>query len=514
MRTHQIRTCRSRSFLLIALTLSVTSSTLALSASAAPPPGKGKPGSGDSAGTSCSYPAFADVPRLRLERRTRKSRYDNFRTADRYAPVRAIIDNQQATVTLLENGLLDASNWSHEGMIDPLNRSGNAGIDADGNLCEGCTPEGKRFSAWYENSSDLAVAESVTIGTGDPVDVLALGGEVAGLAPEGPPGFDPTRPGTDLWNLIRPRTTWLKTWERGQDGAGRWVSEGNLSTVGTHKFRAPLYLETRVNFSRMQTPGFRVSLWFMPATFEGTTFTKTETTPECMALEDNLLTNGCYSDPTPEFRSEAYDRNWKNGYEMDLFEFEPVDVIEIDNDGIIEQVVCGNAIEFSALNDYFGNRGNDTEYAVKNHFEGFEEGYCDPSVDYGDLSCDKTYANPVQSTDYLINDDVWHKIGFLWTETEVIWIFNDEIVLEIADPAKVPHPSVHQYLNLSREMTNGLSSGTIVPSTGADSYTTYLPAEPGLYGWNGQSNVGEFLENVADDRSLIRYIKVWDLSSP
>ncbi len=205
-----------------------------------------------------------------------------------------------------------------------------------------------------------------------------------------------------------------------------------------------MYLETMVDFVDMNTPGFRLSMWLMPATY----------------LNGSLATG-----------NEAYDGNPNNGMELDIFEYEPW------------RPDCGDLLEFSWINS-FATRGKDKRNARgNNNFEGFEEGY---DIDEG---------GP-------------RKIALLWEQDRIQWVFEDKVVLEITGADKVP--DIYQYLIVSREMTNGFLNNNIVPD-GNGYYTTYLPSEPGLYGWAGGSNIGGegYFENINSDKTKIDYIRIY-----
>lgn len=259
-------------------------------AHSAKPPGKpGKPGSNDD-GNSCSYPAFADSPKDKL--RGAEADFDFH-----YGDVVTTIKNDAASSNFLVDGSMTLGNWVLDGvegtwlvedMEDVQHRVGNQGITADGAVCSACTPVGKRWSAWYDGLSETGVGSLVSAETvdGNPNSALALGGRVIG---ENVPEInDPTRVGTD-WYSSRPYTTWLSTFQR-ELGIFGSAKQGSLS------FGPGTYIETKVSFEQMQTPGFRLSMWLMPVEVSG---------------DEGAVP------------SIAYDSDYKNGYEIDMFEHEP-----------------------------------------------------------------------------------------------------------------------------------------------------------------------------------------------
>ncbi len=188
------------------------------------------------------------------------------------------------------SGDLDVSsaerNWRFETMEDGLHRAGNTGLDANGHRIEDWSSvKGKRWSAWYDRYNGANAYRDD--------GVLVMGGTNSGE-------FDATRPIDYMDNGVptsygtsKLYTAWIDTFSR------KWVGPGGLHVVDpesparTFKYG---YFETRVSFSQMMTPGFRFSIWLMPASSDA-------------AGQDLLV-------------SEAYDADGNNGVEIDLFEYE------------------------------------------------------------------------------------------------------------------------------------------------------------------------------------------------
>ncbi len=178
------------------------------------------------------------------------------------------------------------SNWRFEAMDDGLHRAGNTGIDAFGNaVAEWDSVRGKRWSAWYNNYNNTNAYRD----NGE----LVMGGFFSGET-------DPTRPVDYMDDGVLTQygnsklyTAWIDTFAR------KWVGPGDLHVMDPespgHLFKYG-YIETRVNFSQMKTPGFRLSMWLMPASND--------------AQGQDLVV------------SNAYDGDGNNGVEIDLFEYE------------------------------------------------------------------------------------------------------------------------------------------------------------------------------------------------
>ena len=177
--------------------------------------------------------------------------------------------------------------WRFEGMDDGLHRAGNSGMDEFGNtdVPSWQSPKGKRWSAWYNHyQKDNAYRSDGN---------LVMQGLSSGEA-------DPTRPNDYYDNGILTQygssklyTAWLDTWARKWDESQKKHITDPASPGKSFKYG---YFETRVNFSQMITPGFRLSMWLMPASSD--------------ADGQNLVV------------SNAYDEDGNNGVEIDIFEYE------------------------------------------------------------------------------------------------------------------------------------------------------------------------------------------------
>ncbi len=205
-----------------------------------------------------------------------------------------------------------ARNWRFETLQDPLHRAGNSGMDELGNtdVPNWQSPEGKRWSAWYNQyNEDNAYRTN---------GMLVMQGLSSGET-------DPTRPDLYLDNGITTAygdsklyTAWLDTWGRTYSvPLNRHITDPE-SPNKTFRYG---YFEARVNFSEMITPGFRLSMWLMPA----------------------------YADSAGEqlVESMAYDSNGDNGVEIDIFEYE---WISVNDQNRIQLSVHGGAAGNSSTN--------------------------------------------------------------------------------------------------------------------------------------------------------------------
>ncbi len=178
-----------------------------------------------------------------------------------------------------DGATVSREHWKFIDMSDGLHRAGNAGIDADGALTVDDSVSGKRWSAWYNDHQDTVTR----IEDGH----LVMGGLFTDER-------DPTRvPYND--NGLETRfhehklyTSFLSTWDRvWSNEAGGHVTDpdGPDGTWGPDHF-----FEMRVSFEEMNTQGFRLSWYLLPAY---------------------------------ENASNSYDGSIANGVENDLFEYDP-----------------------------------------------------------------------------------------------------------------------------------------------------------------------------------------------
>lgn len=202
-------------------------------------------------------------------------------------------------------------NWRFESMQDGLHRAGNNGLNAMGEVVESWdSVRGKRWSAWYDGyHTSNAFREN---------GELILGGYDSGE-------MDATRPVdyTDngvstTYGRSKLYTAWIDTFSR------KWTGPGDLHVMDPEspgKLFKYGYFETRVNFSEMMTPGFRLSLWLMPGSND--------------ADGQDLVV------------SHAYDADGNNGVEIDIFEYE---WINTDFENRINLAVIGGAAGSSGTN--------------------------------------------------------------------------------------------------------------------------------------------------------------------
>lgn len=206
------------------------------------------------------------------------------------------------------SGALDVTsasrNWRFETMDDGLHRAGNTGIDANGNLIsEFNSVRGKRWSAWYDDMNNVNTYRSN--------GVLVMQGTDSGQ-------LDSTRPVDYLDNGARTTygasklyTSWIDTFSRVFDvNLGAHVKDPNSPGKS---FRYG-YVEASVSFEQMNTPGFRLSLWLLPASSD--------------------------AEGTQLLMSQAYDADGNNGVEIDIFEYE---WINTDNANRIQTALIGGA---------------------------------------------------------------------------------------------------------------------------------------------------------------------------
>ena len=201
-------------------------------------------------------------------------------------------------------------NWRFETMDDGLHRAGNTGLDADGNpVADWGSVRGKRWSAWYDRYNDTNTYRDN--------GVLVIGGTHSGET-------DPTRPIAymddgvhTVYGSSKLYTSWIDTFAR------KWVGPAGEHAVDPESPAKSFkygYFETRVSFAQMVTPGFRFSIWLMPASYD--------------AAGQNLAV------------SDAYDADGNNGVEIDLFEYE---WISTDYENRIHLALLGGAAGSSTL---------------------------------------------------------------------------------------------------------------------------------------------------------------------
>lgn len=201
-------------------------------------------------------------------------------------------------------------NWRFETMDDGLHRAGNTGLDANGNaIASWDSVRGKRWSAWYDRHNNANTYRDN--------GVLVMGGTESGE-------IDPTRPidyvddGVPTsYGSSKLYTTWIDTFSR------KWVGPGNEHTVDPDSPAKSFkygYVEARVSFAQVITPGFRFSIWLMPASYDA-------------AGQDLAVSN-------------AYDSDGNNGVEIDLFEYE---WISTDYENRIHLALLGGAAGSSTL---------------------------------------------------------------------------------------------------------------------------------------------------------------------
>jgi len=172
-------------------------------------------------------------------------------------------------------------------MEDGLHRAGNSGMNESGStdVPDWQSVNGKRWSAWYNDFNDAnAYREN---------GALVMGGWMSDRAdPTRPVPYDDNGVYTD-YGSNKLYTGWLDTWSR------KWVGPSDEHVVDpaspAKSFKYG-YFEAKINVSSMNTPGFRLSMWLMPASTD--------------AAGQQLVVD------------TAYDHDGNNGVEIDLFEYE------------------------------------------------------------------------------------------------------------------------------------------------------------------------------------------------
>ena len=170
-------------------------------------------------------------------------------------------------------------------MDDALNRVGNSNMDVDGTVKEGISVKGKRWSAWYNKFND----ETAFREDGQ----LIMGGKLTNET-------DPTRREnyvdkgvTVKYGENRLYTSWLQSWSRKYNNELGKHTVDPASKNKTYKYG---FFEAKVDFSEMRTPGFRLSIWLMPAARDRAGLDTVE--------------------------SNAYNDDGNDGIEIDIFEYE------------------------------------------------------------------------------------------------------------------------------------------------------------------------------------------------
>ena len=195
------------------------------------------------------------------------------------------------------------SNWAYVDMSNGDHRAGNEGQDRDGNLTGvGTSVQGKRWSAWY----DYATPDDLCYQTSG---ALHIGGKVV-------TGADPTRVNytqngvTYNWANEKWYTVFLSQWDRVWDNTtNTHVDDPTFPNI---VFGPGHFFEMEVDFSAMQTTGFRFSWWLWPA-------------------RENV--------------SRAYNSTSSDGVEIDIFEYENYTTTDGFEPGdILLQAVLGGGV--------------------------------------------------------------------------------------------------------------------------------------------------------------------------
>jgi len=227
-------------------------------------------------------------------------------------------------------------------------------------------------------------------------------------------------------------TSWIDTYGitfRGPHNSDKGADPAKPNVT----FGKNTYFEIEVNFSRMQTPGFRHSFWLMPAT-------------------SNVPDRGpvLYGDQGPFLGGPpppAYDgrENAANGVEIDIYEIEHSPGFE---DTLLMKVIAGDIPDDTTNNAYPTSVHPKTQIPV-------------PGINQG-----------------------WHRIGLLWSETELIWLV-DGVPL-VRDTELMPN-DVRMFLLVTRELSET------------------------LYGQDPRTPQNRTL--IADDSVMIRNVRVWSVEA-
>lgn len=229
-------------------------------------------------------------------------------------------------------------------------------------------------------------------------------------------------------------TSWIDTFSISRElpfNAGINIPNPETPNV---TFGKNTFFEIEVNFSKMKTPGFRHSWWLLPATIN-------DRPADPVIFRDNARrdVNG---KPRVLDRT-AYDgpgRNARNGVEIDIYEH------VVGNGGTADETMLMKVIT--------SDRGDNT----KNAF-GTSTNVVSPGINSG-----------------------WHRIGFLWSETELVWFIDGKAV--VRDAANMPN-DVRMYMLLTREL-NSI-----------------------LFGGNPRINTNR--QQITSDAVGMRYIRVWSV---
>jgi hypothetical protein len=170
----------------------------------------------------------------------------------------------------------------------------------------------------------------------------------------------------------------------------------------------------------------------------------------------------------------AYDSDPANGVEIDIYEHE---------------MAVENSDPSSALNDILLMKcigGNTT-----------------PSSTENELLSDKQTAIPVSN----INVG-WHKIGLLWTQSELIWFVDG--VEKVRDSKLVP--TVNMFIIVSREANTGARDPNGAGPTDLKALGENIPLDPGLFGRNVATPANRNAIKAGEDDVKVRYVRAWSIS--
>lgn len=161
--------------------------------------------------------------------------------------------------------------------------------------------------------------------------------------------------------------------------------------------------------------------------------------------------------PSGSNAGNAYDGRANNGVEIDIFEYDPSPIRQTD----LAMKVAGNDSSDSTNSPIGG--------IYENH-AGLDQGF--------------------------------HTIGLLWTNNRLVWYVDGQEVQR--DNVNVP--DVDHYIIVSREMNSGVSCNA--------STSVKAPSDGGLWadGDVWENSVWIDRDRVNNDRAIIDYVKVWDVS--